>query len=185
MNWSEDIISKKYASAFLNLYIKDLHVNEMESLEILEAFLHKNKYFYISLTIPSINLKTKKIALEKITQNFQFKKPILLLMNTLLLEGRISLLDKVLKFIRLEYEKKTNLVFFKVLTSHSLTISEKKIIVKLIQKLNNSTIRTNFEVDENLIVGIRIEGSSFLWERSIKKELMKVSHTISITKVEA
>jgi len=73
MNWSEDIISKKYASAFLNLYIKDLHVNEMESLEILEAFLHKNKYFYISLTIPSINLKTKKIALEKITQNFNLK----------------------------------------------------------------------------------------------------------------
>lgn len=175
----DDSIAKKYAVAFLNLYLDELTISDIERLGIFEHFLKKNRHFYISLGIPSIKLETKRLALDKISENFQFKKPISKLMNALLISGRIEILHKVLRQIRFGYTRRTNIQFFKVVTSHELNIQDKKTIVKLIQQLSNAKIRTRFLVNKRLIVGIRIESPSLLWERSIKKELLKVSQSIA------
>ena len=98
MKQNDDIIAKKYANAFLNIYLNSLSINEIEQLEILENFLHKNKLFYVSLRIPTIDSKIKRLVLEKIVANYHFKKPVLKLMLTLLDDDRIIILDKVLKF---------------------------------------------------------------------------------------
>jgi len=176
---NQDILAKKYAIAFLNVYKSELSIGDIERLEILESFLKSNRFFYISLRIPTIPRKTKNYALDKIVENYQFKPPVAILMKNLLENDRIDMLHKVINHIRHEYAKREHLEFFTIKTSHELTTNEKKVIVKLIQNLTTATIRTDFIVDENLIVGIRIESPVFLWERSIKKELEKVSNSIA------
>ncbi|MCK4265384.1 F0F1 ATP synthase subunit delta [Candidatus Babeliales bacterium] len=177
---NENTIAQKYASAFLNLYINQLSIGHIEKLTLLEDFLNQNRFFYISLRIPSIELKIKLLATSKLVKFFQFKQPILTLVNILLINGRIEILHKVLKHIRFEYAKRTNLEFFRVKSSHVLTTQEKSVVAKLIGFLSKSNIRTEFTLDKDLIVGLRIESPSFLWERSIRKELMKVGKTITI-----
>ena len=47
------------------------------------------------------------------------------------------------------------------------------------QKLVGSAIRVEYRIDPKLIVGLRVQSNTGLWERSIKKELLEISTQIA------
>ena len=179
MYTEEHIISKKYASAFLNIYSSIFSLNDINKLEDLESFFKNNRYFYISLLITGIPLTIKQKALNIIVHTFNFKKPILTLTNLLLKSGRIEILDKVLEQIRFEYAKRNNIEFFTITSSHRLSQSEKEVAAAHLQSMTKMKAQTKFAINPKLIVGLRAKSTTSIWERSIRKELRTISKSIA------
>ncbi|MFA5075207.1 MAG: F0F1 ATP synthase subunit delta [Candidatus Babeliales bacterium] len=174
MQIEANIIAKKYAIAFLNLYINELTEQDISAFSKLSDFLIKNRQFYVYLGIPGISYLIKHKALNRIAQELNLCKPIKRLMFIVLDHGRIDILDKILKQIDSCYKIEKNIESFFVTTSHEISEFEKNKILEFIKKATNSEVRARFLVNKNLICGFRIKSYKFLWERSISKQLRDV-----------
>lgn len=172
------IISKKYATAFLNVFSDQISDKNLKKWIGLENFLKKNKFFYIYLRVPTISYLTKQKALIRVSKVFKLEKPITKMMFLLLDDGRIELLHVVLNKIILLYRRKTNTKLFRITSSHDLADKEKEKILKFIQSISDGGVLTDFEKDEKLICGFRIQSLTFLWERSVAKQLRSVKRSI-------
>ncbi len=170
----EDIIAKKYALAFLNLYGDEYAPDSLEKFAALEEFIKDNQHLYVSLRIPNIPPSTKKLVLDKIAESFSLGGAMKTLMHRLLDDGRIEILDKVLRHIGWTYKRKYNIERFDVATSHTITKNQKDKIIAFIKSRSDATLHTRFVIDPSLIVGVRIESNTFLWERSVKYRLRTV-----------
>lgn len=172
------IISKKYATAFLNVFSDQVSDKNLKKWIGLENFLKKNKFFYIYLRVPTISYFIKKKALVRVSKALKLEKPITKMMFLLLNDGRIEILQTVLNKIILLYRRRTNTKLFRITSSHDLADKEKEKILKFIQSISNGGVLTEFEIDEELICGFRIQSLTFLWERSIAKQLRGVKRSI-------
>ncbi len=170
----EDIIAKKYAVAFLNMYGEEYGADSLEKFAALEEFIKDNQNLYISLRIPNIPPSTKKLVLDKMAESFSLGDAMQILMHRLLDDGRIEILDKVLRHIVWVYKRKYNIERFDVATSHTITKAQKEKIVAFIKSRSDAQLLTRFVIDPSLIVGVRIESNTFLWERSVKYRLREV-----------
>ncbi|MBD3273378.1 hypothetical protein GF385_03465 [Candidatus Dependentiae bacterium] len=178
MELQTSLISKKYAAAFLNVFSDKISDENLEKWISLEKFLKKNKLFYVYLQVPTISYFTKKKALLRIAQALKLEKPITKMMFLLLDHGRIEILHQVLNKIILLYRRKINTKLFKVTTSHDITFEEKEKIINFIKSISNGGVLAEFEKDEKLICGLRIQSLTFLWERSIEKQLRSVKRSV-------
>jgi ATP synthase F1 delta subunit len=178
MLMEESLISKKYASAFLNVFSEKITNKNLDKWIYLEEFFRKNKQFYVYLRIPSISYFTKQKAILHIAKKLDLQKPITKIIFLLLDHGRIEILHIVLNKIILLYRRKTNTKLFKVTSSHGLTQKEKDKIIKFIKNISDGGVLAEFEKDEKLITGLRIQSLTFLWERSIAKQLRSVKRSI-------
>jgi F-type H+-transporting ATPase subunit delta len=178
MNVSSNIIAKRYAIAFLNLYFDQISKGDIAFMLELEAFLKRNKMFYVYLRIPTIPESIKKKALLKILQEFRVKQAVENLIFLLLEDGRIEILDIVLCQVVQCYREKRGIQSFKIITSHNLSENEKEKVMLFVEHLAKNEVITKFLVDEKLIAGFRIQSKNFLWERSVSKQLRDVKKII-------
>ncbi len=178
MQVRKNIIAKKYAIAFLNLFFDEITDTYVHRLLSLDEFLKKNKSFYIYLGIPTIPYLVKQKALNRLAQVFEFNKPLRRLMFLLLDQGRIEILDKVIEKIVVIYRQRKNIELFKISSSHQMTELEKDNVIKFVKYIAKGGVITDFIVDEKLIAGLRIQSNTFLWERSIAKQLRDIKRSI-------
>lgn len=178
MRVDENIIAKKYARAYLNLYAQEFSKEDLQKFSALEQFFKVHQDLYVFLRITTIPKAVKEEAFRKITKAFGIDTHVEKLMKLLLTHGRIEILNKVLRQIRYCYKRQFNIETLMVTTSHPLTKSEQVKVKQFIASQSDATLMTTFNVDPSLIIGIRIESMTFLWERSIKKILTKLHHSM-------
>lgn len=166
-----DVIAKKYAEAFVTLYLKDISADYLNKISALGSFFKRNRYAYVYLRIPTIPRKVKNKALERIAAFFDLQVKMKRLMYVLLDDDRISILDRVIKFIEIVYRKKKGIEVFKAISSHPLSKEERDNVCLFIKNNTKNKILAKFLVDPKLIIGLRIQSNSFLWERSVEKQL--------------
>lgn len=180
----ESKIAKRYATAFLR--VTETQPALMETLGAFLHFLKTHSIFLATLNVPSISLEKKIEVIEKVLEKQKLiqvpacKKLILLLLK----DKRIDLLEEVLKKIIALYKQWEKKHHFTVTTSHSLEEEEEVTVLNFIQEqltlkgLSPKDVTANFVVDPSLISGIRIAGNTFLWERSIAKQLRTLEQKI-------
>lgn len=173
-----DLITKKYATAFLNVFSDQITGANLEGWIKLKNFLSKNKFFYIYLRIPTISYLTKQKALIRVAQALNLQKPMIKIMFVLLDHGRIEMLDNVLKNIIILYRQKINTKLFKVTSPYDLNNSEQLVVQEFIKSIASCNVDAEFVVDKKLIAGLRIQSSTFLWERSVAKQLRGIKRSV-------
>ncbi|KKP24236.1 MAG: ATP synthase subunit delta [candidate division TM6 bacterium GW2011_GWF2_28_16] len=173
-----DLITKKYASAFLNVFSDQIKDNNLSGWIKLKNFLSKNKFFYIYLHIPTISHLTKQKALIRVAQALDLQKPIIKMMFVLLEHNRIEMLDKVLNNIIILYRQKINTKLFKVTSPYNLNEFEQKIILDFTKSIAKCNVDAEFIIDKKLIAGLRIQSLTFLWERSVAKQLRGIKRSV-------
>ncbi len=171
---SSDVIAKKYASAFLNVYFSQIDDTFLKRISLLKDFFKKHRYAYVYFRISNILKHVKMQALTKIAHAFKLDKSVVRLMILLLEQDRIEILDRVLSFIILSFQERKGIEVFTVMSSHPLTKEEKLKVIKFIEFNTPKKVNAEFLVDEKLLVGLRIKSHSFLWERSIEKQLRDI-----------
>jgi ATP synthase F1 delta subunit len=150
----------------------------METLFTFSSFLEKNKIFQATLAIPSLKKGLKKELVELTAQKLQLSPGIKKLTFLLLQSKRIELLNEVIKQILFLYRQKEKKYYFTVTTSHPLNNSEEQMVLTFISSQIENHVHASFVVDKSLISGMKIEGNTFMWERSIAKQLRNIEKNI-------
>ena len=171
-------ISKKYALAYLNLYINELTDKMVEDLVRLRKFLYKNKKLYAYLSIPKLSLDMKLNFVDRLCSAFNLADSEITLIRLLIKQKRIDLLDPILKKIIEEYHTKKGEILLNVYTSHEVNDTQKIILHDFVQNFVKEKIELKFFIDKNLINGIRIKSYRRLWEHSVRKHLKKFKNNL-------
>lgn len=173
------LLAKKYAQAFFNSAGISFDSEALNASLELSSFLKNHRYIYALLCIPTLPHSSKAEALRFLFKKFSIDDSLQKLLFLLLEQGRIDGIDAVLNEVHNEYYKRHDIELFKIISSHTLKPQQQKTLKVFVQKLVGKTIRVEYKVDSRLIVGLRVQSTSSLWERSIKKELLEISTQIA------
>lgn len=167
---NKDIVSRKYAKAFLNLYEDQISVEDFTGIKKLEIFFRDHKKVIYFLSIPNILPETKEKLLGELFQKFNIKTLLNPLVHLLSKSKRLSLIDDILKHIRLLYKERKGIMRFSITSSHEISNQDLEIIENFLAYKSNKTIISTYKVDKKLVAGIRLQSDTLLWEYSIYKQ---------------
>lgn len=171
MSIKNSVIAKRYAVAYLNIFLHKLNDQDLFKIKTAYDFLIAHDQIFFLLTLPNISLSDKTnlidLFLEKFNLSFDLKKIFLLLVK----DNRISLLKDVFKIIIDLYQIRKNIIIFDISSSDPLDKNDMDIIMKFLYKNTNNDILPIYRIDKSLIAGIKLQSDSFLWECSIRKQL--------------
>ena len=167
---NKQIVARKYANAFLNLYIDNISEEYFGSIKKLEKFFDSHKKAVFFLSVPNIENKQKEKLLNELFEKFSVKDLLKPLMRLLFAHKRIFLIDEVLKHIRLLYKERKNIMMFTITSSHQLDGQDLEIIKRFLAYKTGKKIVSEYSVDKNIVAGIRLQSSTLLWEYSISKQ---------------
>ena len=171
------LIAKRYAQAFLNLFIDDLTDADFIQVQHSIAFFSQNRPLLALLKVPHIQAEQKIAALEQVLiTNYKLPEAFKKLITLLVHNKRAALILETLEQLKKLYRAHQNIEFYKISSSHVLNDDELKILQKFLAQKTGRTIFYTYTIDPNLIAGIRMQSNERLWEYSIKKQLASLSH---------
>jgi len=175
----QTIIAKRYAQAFLNLYIQKLTDVDLVNVGAAIDFLAKNRSILALLKVPHITAEDKIAALEQIIIIKQglptvFKKLIVVLVH----HKRAALLLETLEQLTQLYNAHKHVELYKISSSHALDESDLQALQKFLAQKTGHLVYYTYTIDPRLIAGVRMQSDQRLWEYSIKKQLASLPKDI-------
>jgi len=160
-------VSRKYAIAFLNLFIDKIDENQFVNINSCAEFLLSKKDVLSFLTLPYTELEVKNLMISKLLSKFNLISDFKTLTDLLLKQNRISLLPDVLRQIFSLYQIRKNLIYFDISSALPLTGDQALCIKEFLQKNSKNNIIAHYNIDKNLIAGIRAQSYNYLWDHSV------------------
>ena len=177
VNFDPDYIPRKYACAFLNVYMNVFDHKCYNSLLLLSDFFKKNRVLSVYLNMPVLPDDAKQDVLNKVFESLGVCKTIKLLVRILLSHGKMEILPRTITHIIRAYRKRKNMFIFSVFTSHQLLAEEEKKIIHFLERATRGIIDAHFSIDPTLLCGVRLYGEFLLWECSLAQMLRKVKRS--------
>jgi F-type H+-transporting ATPase subunit delta len=168
------IVAKRYAQAFLHVYTTSINQQCIEKIEAFSASLYRKKETLAYLKIALIDSALKCSLLSKAAQEYQLGELLDPLFMLLAKAKRLEIIPSVLRFLCNEYYKKENILFFSIESSQQLTADQQSALEAFLRRKTKSSIRTTYSLCPELIAGIRIQSSNYLWEDSLNKKLRAI-----------
>jgi F-type H+-transporting ATPase subunit delta len=169
-----EIIAKKYAQAFLNIFIDDISMEDFHNFCDASHFFSRNKQLLFFLAWPAVHNNVKVQAMHQAFERFKLGKPFTRLIDILSLHKRTYLVLDVLKQLCSLYKERKGIMLFTVAGSHKLANDDLEIIKQFLANVTGRDIIYNYAIDKNLIAGIRMQSDTFLWEYSINRQLAQL-----------
>ena len=127
----------------------------------------------------SINTFFKSKTVDNVEKMSLFEKAVSNSMSVILVEvlkvvienDDINLLKDVSKNFTLLSKQKLNIAFVEVVSSNEMNSNQKDDIINSLSELINKKIDINFDVDKNLIGGLKIKVDDKLYDSSLQTKL--------------
>lgn len=174
MNYAESILARRYAQAYLNVYIDSISYKDFRAIRSSGAFFNQNKNLLFFLNWPAIKTSEKINALREAMHYCQIPESINRLIDLLAEHKRMFLIGAILQLICKLYEKKHAIAQVTISTSHPVTDQELKVMQQFLANKTGLSIIYDYKIDKKLIAGIRLQSDTFLWEYSINKHLESI-----------
>lgn len=171
MKYQEALIAKKYAKAFLNLFIDEISLKDYQRIVALRQFLKDRREVLTFLGLTQLEPLKKCAAFDFLIDKFKLPVSLKRLITILVEDKREYLFPTVLYYIELIYRQRKKILAFMVKSSASLDAVTLRIIEKFLERKTGQRILTEQIVDKSLIAGIRLISNQYLWEYSIAKRL--------------
>lgn len=171
MKRNEEIIAKKYAKAFLNLFIDEISLAMYQRIVELERFFKARREVLAFLALPHIKSTEKCKALDVVIEKFSLPGSFKRLVAILVESKRVFLFPLVLRYITMIYRQRKGIAAFIIKSSTSLDKQALDSIEQFLAKKTDKKILSEHVLDKSLIAGIRLESDQYLWEYSVAKKL--------------
>ncbi len=178
MNSSEIVLAKKYAQAFLNLYIQDISYNDYSTIKAAALYFNKNHAFFSLLNIPTISLQQKRDSLYALLRELHISEIFNKIVELIIKHQRIYLIPALFDALVHGYEQRKKIISFTITSSHELSGDDLEIIKKFLTKKTDSHSVCTFRINKKLLAGIRMQSDLFLWEYSVAKQLRTINKCI-------
>ena len=172
------ITSRKYAQAFLNLFIDSITPEVYAKIIALQAYLRNHRNALIFFSLPHIPMESKLQLLDELGTQFKPSEPVKKLFETLIRHDRAQIAPEVLNKICEYYRARKNIILFDIQSSHELDKQSVALIEKFLAASTGKTITSVQHVNGNLIAGLRLQSDTFLWEYSIRKQMNELTQTV-------
>ncbi len=171
MTQQRSLIAKRYAQAFLNVFIDSIALDDFHNICAAEQFLMQHKQALFLLKLPFINPAKKKEILNELCQKFRLIDKFKELVELLVHDKRSFLLPDVLYYVSKLYQQRKGIMSFTIISSHRLGTDKLNSMQRFLAQESGCDIIYNYRVDKKLIAGIRLYSDTLLWEYSINKQL--------------
>jgi len=165
-------VARNYAKAFLNFMGNVLTLSHCEMLQKATCEF-KQCLDYITL-IPTISSHVKKKVLLSWFQALKIPIDITRLLDLLIYHQRLFLFSTIMEQLCVEYYKRNNIVKFCIQSTASLSKEQIDTIHTFLSYKTGKRIRFTFVLEKNLIVGIRLQSDTYLWEYSLRQRLRNI-----------
>lgn len=179
MDIKATILSRKYAEAFLNLYMDSITDDMIIQLEELSDYLKSHKNALIFFGLHHISIEEKLRLFEKIETRIKPTLSIKKLFELLIKHNRVVLFPRIIDTICKLYRKRNNIMMFDIQTTHTLDAQEIAVIQQFLSHKTKKKITSTQQVNKDLIAGLRLQSETFLWEHSINKQLKRLTQSVT------
>jgi ATP synthase F1 delta subunit len=171
-------IAGNYAKAFLNFSHITLTVAEYGTLERATNFLKESFSINALLKVSAIPRDAKKRGLLAWCSARGIPFDIAPLLEVLAKHQRLFLFSLVMQELCNEYRKRNNIV--KVVVQSTVILKQDQVtcIREFLERITGKHVYGTFVVDKKLIAGIRLQSTTFLWERSLRQRLRDIEHSV-------
>lgn len=174
----ENILAKKYATAFLNLYMDTIDTNYYHALKKVILYGKKIERVFFLLQTPTITPQDKQKLINSFIEQFSLPTTLISLTTLLLKQQRIILLPLIFQQIIRLYEQRKKIMPFTFFASYPLTEDKVIAIKQFLEKHTHNYIIGHQKIKPSLIGGIRLQSDFYVWEYSIAKQLRTLRNQV-------
>jgi ATP synthase F1 delta subunit len=167
-------LARRYAQAFLNVYGSELTPAIRGRLRELHRFLSMQNSILFFLTIPTIDDEVKLRGLAFLCEKFELPDSVKKSMFLLLASKRAILLEQMVGFIDILYNKEHAISSFSISSACPLSHTDKEFLVSFLKAHTGDDVLYTYVIDKSLIAGIRMCSDTHLWEHSIARQLREI-----------
>ncbi|MFT6765927.1 MAG: ATP synthase F1 delta subunit [Alteromonas naphthalenivorans] len=178
MNRVANTLARRYARAFLNTFSDQVIAANLKNFKKAADYLKERPHAFFLMELSLLPDKVKVDAIDTLCNTFDLPVGCKKLCLLLIKDQRVSLLRDIFIFIVSLKEQALNIIHFDVASSHVLLETQKKEIKQFLDTHVQGTVSCNYTIDESLIAGIRLQSSSLLWEKSVKKRLASLAQAL-------
>lgn len=170
MDIKQVLLSRKYATAYLNVFIDQITEQDFYAMKRLTAFLKKERGLLFLFKVPSAHA-IKQEAIHILFTRFSAPESLCKLVDLLIDDQRLFLLPSVLYAITEEYKTRVGIEEFAITSSHTLDEQHVKSVVDFLSRKTGKKILHEYSVDKRLIAGVRAQSRFAMWEDSLARTL--------------
>lgn len=174
MRYDSAAIVRKYAVAFVNIFLDVLTQNDHDNMLEAEQFLRSQQRILFFLQLPALDKKVKEHGLEILADRFLLPISVRKLLFLLLVHDRAFLIPDVLWYVTELYKERNDMLSITIRSSHELSSEDLLAIERFLVHLTGKVIIYTCAIDKKLIAGIRLQSTTVLWEYSVHKHLHNV-----------
>lgn len=175
VNQSLHLVARKYAQACLHVCAAHFEKDDLHNLVEMSDFLRENHRLVFFLGLPIISQERKKFFLYELAQRFQLNHLIDRLIHLLLHDKRLFLLADVLRLMSQLYREDRGILEFSISSYPRISANDLNELKQFLARSTGCAIIYTDHEDKNLIAGIRMESTTYLWEYSIAQQLRDVA----------
>jgi len=180
MNGVSSTVAKKYATAFLNLFIDEFSCEDIHRVCQAGKTFKRNHTLLFFLGCPMIAADVKKQALDEMLEIYSLGRPSFEKLVTLLIQdNRTYIVGHVLSEICSIYAKRKKLAYVSITSAHELTQQDLAIVERFLANLTEVSIIYDYKIDKSLIAGIRVQSDTFLWQYSVSNRLEQIELSLT------
>lgn len=178
MNRVRNVLARHYAQAFLRVFSDKTTVKDLDCFKQAGAFLKERPHGMFLMELSLVPEDVKHRLLDDLCQRFNLPKACKKLCFLLIKSQRVSLLSAILNHIVILKEEELRITHFNVTSSSELSGKQREQIVDFLDRRVHGSIDCTYRVDTSLVAGIRLQSTSLLWEKSVKKRLRALQESL-------
>ena len=178
MDRSGLFLARRYAQAFLGAYYNILNSDHIAAFESAENFFktHQPACFFLDLSL--LSFESKRTAVLDLIEKFKLPDCSYALIMLIVKQRRALLLANVFHQLADLYKKQAGIVTFFIQSSQALDDQERKTIEFFLKEQVKGQIFCSYELNPDLIAGVRIFNEQYLWEYSAQAQLRVLYNSV-------
>ena len=166
--------SERYSRALFEVVSENKELDKVESeVKNVQLLISSSSEIKNFLKDPTQSINTQNTIISFISDKLKISKNLKNFFLLLVVKRRIFFVQKIMNSFLKLCSKKRGEIKAHLNSSRVLTQNELDGISKDLSKTIGSTIKLDYNVDESLIGGLKIQLGSFMIDTSIKNKLMK------------
>ncbi len=177
---SATLLARRYAAAFLAIFERSLVLDDIICCRSIATFLENNPAALLAIKMPALDLPTKQDLLKKLFSSCSATDAWVHLVTLLLRDHRLHLLIPVLAYIQEQFEEHIQVEECTIFSAEHLSEKQLNTIVAFIAAKTKKKVIYTHVLDQGLIAGIAIKGTSFFWEHSVRRQLRRLQKPLTL-----
>lgn len=171
---------RSYARALADVAFEAGQGEQAQSeLDLFESWMPEGSELHEALTNPAIPFSAKRKIVEALAAKAPVSRPVTNLILTLLRNARIERLADVAEAYRREVSQRLGIQRAEVRSRRPLSKEVQQRLEKEIAQLTGSKVQFDYQLDDSLIGGLKVQIGSTVYDGTIRTQLAEIHRRLA------